>query len=82
MVKVPPQNFCDQWFNFFLFKQDTNDYISSGRRSDTSSDSYRVFQYKCIEPVRIFLHSGSGSGILCSSSNTLGRIRIFKFLKK
>ena len=28
MVKDSHWKFCDQWFNFFLFKQDTNDYKS------------------------------------------------------
>ena len=40
-----------------------------GERSDTRSDLYRIFQYKGIEPVRVFLHFESGSGILCSGSD-------------
>ena len=27
-VKAPHRKFCDQLFNFFLFKQDTNDHKS------------------------------------------------------
>ena len=44
-----------------------------GGRSDTCSGLYRTFQYKGIEPVRVFLHFESGSGILCSGSDILGR---------
>ena len=45
--------------------------------SDTRSGLYRIFQYKGIELVRVFLHFESGSGILCSGSNILDRV--FKF---
>ena len=34
-----------------------------GGRSDTRSGLYRIFQYKGIELVWVFLHFGSGSGI-------------------
>ena len=53
-----------------------------GGCSDTRSGSYRVFQYKGIKPVRIFLHFESGLVILCLGSDILGRVRIFKFEEK
>ena len=53
-----------------------------GGRSDTSSGSYHVFQYKGIEPIRVFLYFEPGSGILCSGSDILGWVRIFKFEEK
>ena len=34
-----------------------------GGRSDTRSGSYRVFQYKGIKPIHVFLHFESGSCI-------------------
>ena len=51
-------------------------------RSDTRLGLYRIFQYKRIESVRVFLHFESGSVILCSGSDILDRVRIFKFLRK
>ena len=50
-----------------------------GGRSDTRSGLYWVFQYKFIEPIRVFLHFELDSGILCSGSDNLGWIQIFKF---
>ena len=50
-----------------------------GWRSDTRLGLYRIFQYKSVEPVMIFEHFESGLGILCSDSDILGRVRIFKF---
>ena len=49
-----------------------------GGRWDTRSSSYRVFQYKGIKPVRIFLHFETSSGILCSGLDILDWVRIFK----
>ena len=55
-----------------------------GERSDPVRVRIRYLefsgiQYKGIETVRVFLHFGSGSGILCTGSDILDRVWIFKF---
>ena len=40
---------------------------------------FRVFRYRGIEPVRVFLYFGSGSGIFSSGSVISDRVRIFRF---
>ena len=83
MVKVPHWKFCHQWFNFFCSSKIQMMIIyRRGEHSDTRSGSYQVFQYRSIKPVRIFLHFESGSGILCSVLDILGRVWIFKFWRK
>ena len=40
---------------------------------------FRVFRYRGIEPVRVFLYFESGSGIFISGSVISDRVRIFRF---
>ena len=83
MVKVPHYKFCDQWFNpFFCSSKIQMIIYHRDGRSDTHSGLYRIFQYKGIESVRVFLHFESGSGILCLGSDILGRFRILNFEEK
>ena len=76
MVKVHIQNFV---INFFCSSKIQMLIYRRGERLDTRSGSYRVFQYNGIEPVRVFLYFESGLGILCSDSDILGWVQIFKF---
>ena len=48
-------------------------------RSGIRSDSDRVFRYRGIEPVWVFLNFRSGSDILSSDSVISDRVRIFRF---
>ena len=56
-----------------------------GWRSDTRSDSYRVFrmfqvfEYKGIDSARVFSTLLVGFEYFMSGSDILGRVRIFKF---
>ena len=56
--------FCSSKIQMIIYRR--------GGRSDTRSGSYRVFQYKRIELIRVFLHFESGLDIL-------GWVHIFKF---
>ena len=51
-----------------------------GFGSDISD--FRVFRYSGIEPVRVYLHFGSGSNILCSGSDISSRFRYLEFEEK
>ena len=52
--------------------------LSRGGRSGSD----RVFRYRCIEPIRVFLHFGSGSDIFSSGSVISGRFGYLDFKEK
>ena len=78
MVKVPQKKFVINSLTFFCSSNIQMIIYHRGGRWDTYLGLYRIFQYKGIEPIRVFLHFESGSGILCSDTDILGRVRIFK----
>ena len=43
---------------------------------------FRIFRYRDIEPVQVFLYFGSGSYIFSSGSVISDQVRVFRFEKK